>query len=194
MGVGRHRYSCWSGLLSISLGHIERLRGLLLLSAFWAGVCLLPAHGVLFGTPMLSFPVYGAIPGRASMKSCRRPRGQRRIVVSRLVPVGHDKPAGVVRARLLVDAEPPLAPGDVIEAKLRLAPIPGPVLPGAFDSQFHGYFAGIGAYGNVTSGLTLVSTGSNFDPTRVVEGLRRAIADRISVVLTGSPPPSARPW
>ncbi|HTM78835.1 MAG TPA: ComEC/Rec2 family competence protein, partial [Devosia sp.] len=108
-----------------------------------------------------------------------------RIVVSHLVPIGDSKSAIVTRARLLIDAQPPLAPGDIIEAKLRLAPIPGPVLPGAFDSQFHGYFSGIGAYGNVTSGLRLVSGGSNLDPTRAVEGLRRTIADRIGYVLTG---------
>lgn len=171
-------------LLALSLRRIERFRWLLLAFSVWAGICLLPLHGILFGTPMLAFPVYGQY--RAVVDEIlSQTQEERRIVVSQLVPVANDKPAGVTRARLLIKADPPLAPGDVIEAKLRLAPIPGPVLPGAFDSQFHGYFSGIGAYGNVTSGLTLVSTGSQWDPTRAIEGLRRAIADRLNLVLTG---------
>ncbi|WP_375450953.1 ComEC/Rec2 family competence protein [uncultured Devosia sp.] len=172
-------------LLAASLAHIDRLRALVLLSAFWAGLCLLPVHGLLFGTPMLSFPIYGQY--RATVDEIlTQTATERRIVVSQLTPVGDSKSAIVARARLLVGAEPPLAPGDVIEARLRLAPIPGPVLPGAFDSQFHAYFSGIGAYGNVTGGLVLVSSGSGLDPTRAVENLRRAIASRIERVLTGA--------
>ncbi|MDB5535624.1 MAG: hypothetical protein JWQ65_499 [Devosia sp.] len=174
-----------AGFLVVSLPHIARFRVLLLVSAIWAGVCMLPIHGLLFGTPMLRFPVYGQYQATVD-EILSQTETQRRIVVSNLVAIGDSKPAGVTRARLLIGADPPLAPGDVIEGKLRLAPIPGPVLPGAFDSQFHGYFAGIGAYGNVTSGLALVSNGSSFDPTRAIEGLRRSIAERIGHVLTGS--------
>lgn len=173
------------GLLAVSLAQVARFRTLLLLLAFWAGVCMLPSHGLLFGTPMLRFPVYGQY--QASVDEVlSQTETERRIVVSYLVPLGDTKPAGVTRARLLVGADPPLAPGDMITGQFRLAPIPGPVLPGAFDSQFHGYFAGIGAYGNVTSGLALVAPGSDWDATRAVEGLRRAIADRIGHVLTGA--------
>lgn len=171
-------------LLAVSFSHIARFRTLVLLTAFWSGVCLLPGHGILFGTPMLSFPVYGQYQATVD-EILSQTQTQRRIVVSRLTPLGDSKPAIVARARLLIGATPPLAPGDVIQANLRLAPIPGPVLPGAFDSPFHGYFAGIGAYGSATSNLVLVSTGSSLDPARAVEGLRRAIADRIGLTLTG---------
>jgi len=172
-------------LLAASLAQVTRFRIVLLTAALWCGVCMLPVHGLLFGTPMLSFPIYGQY--RATVDEIlSQTETERRIVVSQFVPIGDTKPAIVARARLLIGAGPALAPGDVISGNFRLAPIPGPVLPGAFDSQFHGYFAGIGAYGNVTSGLTLVSNGSVFDPARAVEGLRRAIASRIGVVLTGS--------
>jgi competence protein ComEC len=173
------------GLLLASLAQVTRFRALLLLSALWFGVCLLPIHGLLFGTTMLSFPVYGQY--RATVDEIlSQTATERRIVVSQLTPLGDSKPAGVAKARLLLSAEPTLVPGDVIQGNFRLAPIPGPVLPGAFDSQFHGYFAGIGAYGNVTSGLTLIANGASLDPSRAVEGLRRLIATRIGLTLTGS--------
>ena len=35
------------------------------------------------------------------------------------------------------------------------APVPGPIYPGGFDTQFHSYFDGIGAYGNSTVFLIL---------------------------------------
>src|SRR5690606_32358189 len=79
----------------------------------------------------------------------------------------------------------PLAPGDTIRASMRLAPVPGPILPGAFDSQFHAYFAGIGAYGNITGDFALLSTGNSLNPTRAIEGLRMAIGGRIEAVLDG---------
>ena len=172
------------GLLAVSLGHIARFRVLVLLAAFWSGTCLLPLHGALFGTTKLSFPIYGQYQATVD-EILSQTETQRRIVVSRLTPQGDTKPAIVARARLLIGTDPPLAPGDVIATNLRLAPIPGPVLPGAFDSQFHGYFSGIGAYGNATGPVMLVSPGSSLDPARAVEGLRRAIADRIALTLTG---------
>lgn len=173
-------------LLMTSLAAITRFRSVLLLTAFWTGFCLLPIHGALFGTPMLRFPVYGQYRAHVD-EILSQTQERRRIVVSHLTPIGDSKPVSVTRARLLIGAKPPLAPGDTIAAKLRLAPVPGPVLPGAFDSQFHAFFSGIGAYGNVTSDLTLVATGSGTNPNRVIEGLRRAIAERITRVLRGPP-------
>src|SRR4051812_5518655 len=109
-----------AGVLVVSLPHIARFRALLLLSAVWAGVCMLPVHGLLFGTTMLPFPIYGQY--RATVDEIlSQTETQRRIVVSQLVPIGDSKPAGVTRARLLLGADPPLAPGDIIEGKFRLA-------------------------------------------------------------------------
>lgn len=86
---------------------------------------------------------------------------------------------------MFLPPQPPLSPGDVITAKLRLAPVPGPVVPGGFDGQFHAYFDGIGAYGNVTSGLSVQTRDTGFNPTRWVEELRRDISGRIDAVLDG---------
>ncbi|KRA48827.1 ComEC/Rec2 family competence protein [Devosia sp. Root635] len=154
-----------------------------ILIAAWAGFCLLPLHGLWFGTTMLTRPAYGLYQGRVD-EIVSATDESRRIVVSGFIPLADDRPVDIARARLVVPPEPPLAPGDIIRANIRLAPVPGPILPGAFDGQFHAYFAGIGAYGNVTSDFALVSTGGP-DPTRAVEGLRMAIGSRIDAVLDG---------
>lgn len=172
------------GLMALSWTDIGRLRVLLLLAGFWAGVCLLPIHGLMFGTAMLGYPIYGEYEARVD-EILSQTDEDRRIVVSALVPVGHDREAGINRARLFLPPDPPLAPGDIIRARLRLAPVPGPVLPGSFDGQFHAYFAGIGAYGTVTGGLTLVSVPSGPDVTREIEGIRNGIATRVDAVLGG---------
>lgn len=155
-----------------------------LAAAAWIGFCLLPLHALWFGTAMLTRPAYGLYEARVE-EIVSATAESRRIVVSGLMPVADDRAVDIARARLVVPPAPPLAPGDVIRARLRLAPVPGPILPGAFDGQFHAYFSGIGAYGNVTGEFALVTTGDNLDPTRAIEGLRMAIGGRIDAVLDG---------
>ncbi|MDB5613686.1 MAG: hypothetical protein JWQ22_1339, partial [Devosia sp.] len=128
-------------------------------AAAWLGFCLLPLHGAWFGTTMLARPAFGTYEARVDEVISATDEA-RRIVVTGITPVTGDRPVDIVKARLVVPPQPPLAPGDIIRGRIRLAPVPGPILPGAFDSQFHAYFAGIGAYGNVTSEFSLVSTGS----------------------------------
>lgn len=155
-----------------------------LLLVTWFGFCLLPLHGSWVGTAMLSRPAYGLYEGRVE-EIVSATAESRRIIVSGLVPVAGDRPLPVARARLVVPPEPALAPGDTIRASMRLAPVPGPILPGAFDGQFHAYFAGVGGYGNVTGDFALVSAGTSLDLTRAVEGLRMTIGARIDAVLDG---------
>lgn len=152
--------------------------------AFWAGLCLLPIHGLWFGSAMLESPAYGQFEARVD-EIVSATSEARRIIISGLLPTQGGRPVPIARARLVVPPEPPLAPGDTIRANMRLAPVPGPVLPGAFDGQFHAYFAGVGAYGAVTSDLALVSAGSNLDLTRAIENLRMSIGVRIEAVLEG---------
>lgn len=161
------------------------LRCTVLALAFWAGAGLLPLHGAFFGTTMLRNPVYGVFTARVDEVLSATDEA-RRIVVSELVPVGHTRQPDIVKARLFVPGEPPLAPGDRIEANMRLAQVPGPVLPGSYDGQFHSYFSGIGAYGNANGALTVVAEGSNYDPTRAVESVRGTIGNRIDAVLGGA--------
>ena len=153
-----------------------------LLFAIWIGFCLLPVHAFWLGTPMLTRAAYGLYEGRVE-EIVSATAESRRIVVSGLVPMAGDRPVDINRARLVVPPEPALAPGDTIRASMRLAPVPGPILPGSFDGQFHAYFAGIGSYGNVTGDFALIATGNSLDLTRAVEGLRMAIGGRIDAVL-----------
>lgn len=176
-----------AALLALCVVRMWRSPALPLLSllvAGWVGFCLLPLHGSWFGTTMLSRPAYGQYEAHVDEILSATAEGQR-VVVSGLVPVAGDRPVHIVRARLVVPPEPPLGPGDVIRAKVRLAPVPGPVLPGAFDGQFHAYFAGIGAYGAVTSDFARVALGDELDATRMIEGLRMGIGARIDAVLDG---------
>lgn len=155
-----------------------------LLAAAWIGFCLLPLHGLWLGTTMLTRPAYGSYEARVD-EIVSATAESRRIIVSGIVPIANDPELDITRARLVLPPDPPLAPGDIIRARLRLAAVPGPILPGGFDGQFHAYFAGIGAYGNVTGDLAVVATGDGLDPTRAIEGLRSAIGTRIDTVLDG---------
>ena len=154
------------------------------LAAGWLGFCLLPLHGMAFGTTVLARPAFGYFEARVEEIVSATAEG-RRIVISGITPVTDDRPVAVSRARLVTPPEPALAPGDIIRASMRLAPVPGPILPGAFDNQFHAYFAGIGAYGNVTGDFELVRKGDALDATRAIEELRMAIGSRIDAVLEG---------
>lgn len=171
-------------LLAASLRRSSTLPLAGLLVAAWVGFCLLPLHALWVGTTMLTRPAYGLYEARVE-EIVSATSESRRIVVSGLVPVTGDRALDITRARLVVPPDPPLAPGDIIRARLRLAPVPGPILPGAFDGQFHAYFAGIGAYGNVTGDFALVASGDSLDLTRAIEGLRMAIGSRIDAVLDG---------
>ena len=173
--------------LALSLNSLPRLRLLTLVAAMWAGLCLLPIHGALFGTPMLARPAYGQYQARVDEILSETP-GEKRVIVSSITPLGTDRPLPVRRARVLIKAGPDLSPGDVIAGPFRFSPVPGPVFPGGFDTQFHSHFDGIGAYGNSTRASTIVSAGSETAPEHVIDAVRRGISARIDAEL---PQPSA---
>lgn len=156
-----------------------------MLACFWLGACLLPLHGLWFGTAMLEHPAYGTFEARVD-EIVSATESDRRVIVSALTPIADTRPVPVERARLVVPPQPPLAPGDRIRAKMRLTPVPGPVLPGSYDGQFHAYFAGVGAYGAVTSEFAQISSGSQLDVSRWVEQLRMGIGARIDEELDGA--------
>src|SRR5690606_34018626 len=51
-------------------------------AAFWIGLSLLPVHGGLVGTPMISFPAYGTYEARVDEIISATPERQR-LVISR---------------------------------------------------------------------------------------------------------------
>ena len=176
---------------ALALLRLVPVRPALLLLSGALGLSLLPLHAALFATPMLAYPAYGAYEATID-EILSESAAERRMIVSAITPLEGARALDIRRARIFADAELPLRAGDRIAANLRLAPVPGPVLPGAFDAEFHGYFGGIGAYGAVTSDLRRVAPAEGFAFSRAIDDLRRTIGQRISAVLSG--PAAAIGW
>lgn len=178
---------CVTGCLVLAaLSHsYAGLRVATQLSAAWLGFSLLALHGLAFGSAMLSVPAYGTYEALIDEVLSADADGIR-VVVSSLRPTDDARSLPIRRARILLAAEPKVEVGDLIEARVRLAPVPGPILPGAFDGQFHAYFSGIGAYGNAIGPVELVTRGNDGDIARRVQALRNHIGDRIDLALEGA--------
>lgn len=146
------------------------------------GFALLPLHGALFGTPMLEGVAYGTYQARVDELLSATETGQQ-LVVSKITPVT-GRAVDLRRARLFVRKGPVLASGDVISGAMRFAEVPGPAIPGGYDAQFHAYFDGIGAYGNATGTIEIVSH-EETGLTGFVARLRQDIGIRIDRVLAG---------
>ena len=173
------------GTANILLRRSPHLSVTSILLAFWMGLCLLPVHGWAFGTAMLARPAYGNYQARVAEVLSATTESQR-VVLHDIKPVNAERDLPIRMARIVAPAEPTLQPGDTISGKMRFAPVPGPILPGAYDGQFHSYFAGIGAYGAITSDFALVAPADGLDAYRAVERTRTAIGTRIDAVLDGS--------
>jgi competence protein ComEC len=154
-----------------------------LFAAAWIGFSLMPIHGALFGGPMLARPAYGAYQARVDEILSETPT-EKRVVLSHITPSAQDRAVPVRRARVVIKAGPDLSPGDLIAGQFRFAPVPGPVYPGGFDTQFHSYFDGIGAYGNSIRPPALVSPGDEGTPAHIIDAARRGISTRIDAVLS----------
>jgi competence protein ComEC len=168
--------------LFLARGQTALFRALTLAAAFWVGFSLLAIHATLFGTEMLARPAYGTYEMRVDEIVSELESGTRAIVSS-ITPTGTSRAVPMRRARIVIADGPPLAPGDTIRAPVRFYAVPGPVVPNGFDSQFHAFFDGIGAYGNATAAVERVAAGSNSAPERVIDGVRRGIAARIDADL-----------
>lgn len=172
------------GILILPPRSLQRVRALTIALCTLLGFALLPLHGALFGTSMLSRPVFAQFDMRVDEILSASPT-ERRIIVSSLRTDDPKAAVTIRRARLFLPPTPPLGPGDTIHAKLRLAPVAGPVIPGGFDTQFQAYFDGVGAYGNTIGALTVTHQDASFNPARWIDSLRRSIGQRIDLVLTG---------
>lgn len=168
--------------IAVWQGSVTGVRATVQGMALWLGFCLLPLHGLAFGTQMLIFPAYGTYDAMVD-EVLSSDDSQRRVIVSQLMPVDDARAVPIRRARLLLPSEPLLQPGDRLRAALRLAPIPGPILPGAHDGQFHSYFIGVGAYGSATGTVERTAEGDAMSLNRQTLAVRTAIGDRIAKVL-----------
>jgi len=173
--------------LWLSRRGLGALRLTILLGAVWTGFCLLPVHGALFGTPMLTRPAFGPYEMRVDEILSATPQ-EKRVVVSQIAAIGEARDLPIRRARLLLKGTLEISPGDRLSGTFRFAPVPGPVYPGGFDTQFHSYFDGIGAYGNATQTPVVIASGNAWALDHVIDTTRRGISDRIDAVL---PQPSA---
>ena len=180
--IGFLLVALWLGL-AVARGSVDATRGAVQALALWLGFCLLPLHGLAIGTPMLVMPSYGTYQG--VVDEVLPGAGGQRIIVSQLTPVDDARPLDLRRARVLLPEGIELEAGDRFQAPMRLAPVPGPVLPGAHDSQFHAYFSGVGAYGSVTGAIENVRQAVGFSFSRHVQSLRNGIGNRVDTVLTG---------
>ncbi len=167
--------------LILARGHVVLFRALTLAAAFWAGFSLLSIHAALFGTVMLARPAYGTYEMRVDEIVSELESGTRAIVSS-ITPTGTSRAVPMRRARIVIADGPSLAPGDIIRAPVRFYAVPGPVVPNGFDSQFHAFFDGVGAYGNATGAVERVATGTSA-PERLIDGIRRGIGARIDADL-----------
>lgn len=164
-------------LRSLAASHLVAV-----LAAFWLGLALLSVHGALYGTEMLARPAYGTYDFRVDQVLATRPDGQR-VVVSAIAPVENARDLPVRRARLAIREGPMLAPGDHVRGPVRFYPVPGPVLPDAFDTQFHAYFDGIGAYGATTRPPQIATASDPAGPEHLINELRQSIGARIDEIL-----------
>jgi competence protein ComEC len=158
------------------------LRLLIMLASVWCGFGLLTVHGALFGTQMLERPAYGQFEAIVVEVLAEGDDGPR-LIVSQITPLGETRAVPMRRARIVLRDPVTVAPGDMIRGPIRFAPVPGPVLPGAFDAQFHAYFDGIGAYGNATGTIEVLAGQDAAQPARLIASIRHGIATRIDAVL-----------
>lgn len=145
------------------------------------GTTVLPAHGLISGTPMLETPRYGTYAARINAVVFDDGQQQRWILsdIANAADARQDWTVpDIRRARVLVRETHPVSSGDRVTARIRFYPVPPPAVPGGYDSQFVSYFSGIGAYGNVL-GDVVVEPVAPSGPTRVVDDIRAAVTARL---------------
>ena len=153
------------------------------LLAFWAGFSLLSLHGALFGTSMVRGVFFGEYSARVD--AIHSNDGARaRLIISQITPLDGRNAPPIRRARILVPAEQAPKVGEIISASMRLYRVPGPVVPGGYDSQFQSYFDGIGAFGSTTGALQVIKPINGNSLLRFITDIRNAIGKRIDAGLS----------
>lgn len=129
--------------------------------------------------PQIESPFAAGFSGRVVSREDRvelRPR----IVLDRLTTDAAWVDALPDRLRLTVAERYKLPPlGAVITFRARLMPVPGPVIPGAYDPRRAAFFEGIGGSGFMLGGWTLVEPAPPFSLDLVIDRVRGAVVKRI---------------
>ncbi|WP_052341426.1 ComEC/Rec2 family competence protein [Salinarimonas rosea] len=145
--------------------------------------------------PVLVAPAGGMVAGFVESLEDRA-GGQRlvlRIEAHDLPVAGEGRFAGLFRARVTLrgGVESALAPGDWIEARVRLLPPPEAVRPGGYDFAKSAWFAGIGAVGGVVGAPRVLPPprppGLGLVLAARLDALRNAVTARIAQTVGGQP-------
>ncbi|MEP1264736.1 MAG: ComEC/Rec2 family competence protein [Rhizobiaceae bacterium] len=118
---------------------------LLALMILVAGISLAQWHTASRATRMVSESMITTITGRI-VRAEPRPAGRNRYTLAVETIGGLDNPPEMVRLTAR-QSQQSLGYGDVIAGRARLAPPPGPALPGGYDFRFFSWYSGIGGSG-----------------------------------------------
>lgn len=171
-------------LWQVSRAHSWQLPGLV--TSVWLGFCLIAGSAHFYGTKLVSYPfAVDQLKGEVVSKS-NNASGHLRLEIAQ--PSGDSKLSGVAGLRLTIKPEHMpeeliVGVGDQVVVRARILPLPKPVYPNSYDSQFHGFFDGIGGYASSLSTLQLIPN-QVFSLFRSVDQLRWQIGDRLAVYLS----------
>lgn len=169
------------------IGIWRHLGAAFLLAMVLAGFSLATFRTALIATPLLhATTAEVAITARVDDVSTA---GKRRVLIVSPISIEGLAPGEMPR-RLRLSASAKHGnprPGDIVAAKVRLAPPPGPVMPGGFDFGRQLFFEGIGGTGRITQAMTITEGHRGFRLwlARFLEDTRGAINARINAVLDG---------
>lgn len=159
----------------------------LLLSVLLAGFAMAKLRTEMAATPLLhaTTPEVAIVAQVIDVNA----RGKRRELVVAPTGIAGVDPIELPRRLKLSALERQGAPrpGDVISAKARLQPVPGPVIPGGFDFGRQLFFEGIGGTGRVTAPISFAEAPLPWSLwlSRKLQDIRTVINARITAVLEG---------
>jgi competence protein ComEC len=167
LGIGLHISLAWTGQrLALSFALIGLIGLAALLRRHGGLACLLPLLLILAGglrleqrvlqarAPTLDRPTTLVLSAQVATVQ-RKQSGHYQLIVA---PRSASRPIPVLkklRLTLLKGRTPP-KPGDIIEARVRLTPPPGPSLPGGYDRSRRDWFQQIGAQGRVLGDIQII--------------------------------------
>ncbi len=163
------------GQLWMALGVLSAFLGLAAATVRTAGL----------DTAMLARPLWAHVTGTV-VRIEHRPDDVRLTLADASVVADRTPDILPERVRLVVRTSVgALRLGDRIRLRARLTPPPPPSVPGGFDFQRHAYFDGLGAVGFAIGAPEVLSGPRSTGPVLAVDGVRAAVAARLTEGLPG---------